>query len=189
MTTIQYKKNSAEPLHIESARVIIVPLTERFAGDIFREFNSKVSRYMFQNTPASLENAKLLVREHMELMKQERIISCAILSRHTKEFLGGLTVNAPELSKTLEVELWLKIAARGRGFGYEAANALKSWADEHLDYEHLLFPVDRRSFRSRRMPEKLGGRVVVEKEIIRADGVTLDRVVYDVPRTYVAFNA
>ncbi|NJR74492.1 MAG: GNAT family N-acetyltransferase, partial [Scytonema sp. CRU_2_7] len=65
-------------------------------------------------------------------------------------------------SKNPVLGIWLKKSAHGQGYGLETIAALKNWADENLDYEYLIYDVDKANIPSRRIAEKLGGQIVRE---------------------------
>ncbi|MDZ4875470.1 MAG: hypothetical protein CLLPBCKN_004866 [Chroococcidiopsis cubana SAG 39.79] len=67
------------------------------------------------------------------------------------------------LGKTPEFGIWLK-TAHGRKYGLEAIRGIKNWAEQNLDYEYFLYPVNRANIASRKIPETLGGKVVREYE-------------------------
>ena len=79
-----------------------------------------------------------------------------------------------------ELGIWLKKAAHGNGYGLETITALKNWAEVNLEFDRLLYPVDRRNFPSRRIPERLGGKVVSQSKVISWGGAELDEVVYGI---------
>jgi hypothetical protein len=37
--------------------------------------------------------------------------------------------------------------------------ALKTWADQNLNYTYILYPADAKNMASRRIPESLGGKI------------------------------
>ena len=98
------------------------------------------------------------------------------------EFLGICGLYARGQPSEPELGIWLKKAAHGHGYGLEAITALKKWADSQLEYERLLFPVDRRNTPSRRIPEELGGRIIAEKKITSMSGTELDIVIFAIDR-------
>ncbi len=61
-----------------------------------------------------------------------------------------------------ELGIWLKQAAHGHKYGLEAITAIKNWAIENLDYEYLLYPVDRVNIASTKILERLGGKIFRE---------------------------
>jgi [ribosomal protein S5]-alanine N-acetyltransferase len=81
-------------------------------------------------------------------------------------------------SKNPELGIWLKKSVQGQGYGLETMTALKRWADENLDYEYLIYGVDQANIPSRRIPEKLGGRIVNKYNKTNLSGRVLHLVEY-----------
>jgi len=85
------------------------------------------------------------------------------------EFLGCF---APEDldKKNPEMGGWLKKSAHGHGYGRESAAALKQWADENLDYDHIIWPCAQANSASCQLTESLGGKIDREYEKKMASG-------------------
>ena len=56
----------------------------------------------------------------------------------------------------VEIGLWLKKSVHGIGYGTETVKTLIEFAEAHLDFEYLFYPVDKDNCASRKIPEKLG---------------------------------
>lgn len=84
-----------------------------------------------------------------------------ILDKTNDEFLGCAGLHKIKTPHPY-LGVWLKKSAHGKKFGREAMTALKKWADDHLEYEYLSYPVDRDNVASRKIPESLGGVVARE---------------------------
>lgn len=90
--------------------------------------------------------------------------------RSGPEFVGvaglhGLTGDSAEAG------IWLKEAAQGRGFGYEAVQGLLDWATQAMGFDEFQWPVARDNLRSRSLAEKLGGTIVGEFHSAKYPGV------------------
>lgn len=72
----------------------------------------------------------------------------------------------------------MKKAAQGNKYGLEVITALKDWADENLDYQYLIYPVDKNNIASRKIPEALGGKVIQEYEKVNQQGKILQALEY-----------
>lgn len=85
-------------------------------------------------------------------------------------------------SKHPELGIWLKKSAQAKGYGFEAITTLKEWADENLDYEYLIYDVDKANIPSRRIPEMLGGQITREYDKTNLSGRVLNIVEYRIFR-------
>ncbi|MDP9121793.1 MAG: GNAT family N-acetyltransferase, partial [Acidobacteriota bacterium] len=123
-----------------TARLALVPVKPAHRAEIFREFTAEVTVYMSPRVPRDLGDVDQFIRESRENMAKGEEIVCAVLERGSGELAGmaGLHkvhTTAPQLG------LWMKRSVHGRGYGREAMAALKAWADEHLAYEYIVYPV------------------------------------------------
>jgi len=168
--------NCAEVL-LETKNLLLVPISFAFTEEIFREFTPEITRFMSPRSPKKLEETKQFIQSSLEKMKKNQDLQMVILKKATKEFLGcaglhHLDTCSPELG------IWIKKSAHGQGFGREAISALKKWADNNLEYEYLLYPVDQDNLPSRRIPESLGGIIARKYNQKSQSGKTLHLLEY-----------
>lgn len=162
---------------ITTDRIRLVPVTEEFAKNIFEEFTSEVTTYMHPKAPSTIADTLDFIKRSQEALAKKERLMVAILHIKTNEFLGGagivnINTNTPELG------IWIKKSAHGHKYGREAVKGLKEWAEEHLTYEYLTYPVDKRNIPSRKIAESLGGIIAKEYTKINESGNTLDDVEY-----------
>ncbi|MCB0838097.1 MAG: GNAT family N-acetyltransferase [Bacteroidetes bacterium] len=143
---------------LNSGRIVLEGISEKFKEEIFKEFDEEITRYMHPKPPVQIQETITFIRNvRKDLASGSQIVAC-VLTRDTHEFLGcvglhDINSNCPELG------VWIKKSAHGNGYGKEAIQALKKWADEHLDYQYIKYPVDVKNVPSRRIPESMGGVV------------------------------
>lgn len=167
---------------IETARLLLVPVSTDFEEEIFREFTPEITVYMFPKPPEKIEETKEFIESSLEKMGKEEQLQMVVLRKETREFLGcaGLhRINTP----TPEFGIWIKKSAHGNGYGKEAIIGLKKWADDNLPYEYLVYPVDRDNIPSRKIPESLGGIIGREYDKKNLSGNILHEVEYRIYRT------
>lgn len=95
--------------------------------------------------------------------------------RDTNECLGMAAAECAD-QPTPELGLWLKESAHGQGYGLEVVSALVRWASEALEADGFLYPVAVHNLASRRIAERLSGRVVETRATPKYDAV-----VYRIP--------
>ncbi|HUD11425.1 MAG TPA: GNAT family N-acetyltransferase [Candidatus Saccharimonadia bacterium] len=164
---------------IQTERLKLIPVVPKYAPSIFQEFTPVLTTYMFPKAPTTIDDTMQFITTSEAQLKSGEAFNVTILHRVTGEFLGGggissLNTNAPELG------IWIKLAAHGHKYGREAVHGLKDWAREHLTYDYLIYPVDRRNTASRKIAESLGG--IVKKDYPRQtqSGSKLDIVEYHI---------
>lgn len=141
---------------LETERLLLIPITMDYAENIFDEFTDEITQYMYPQTPRRIQETESFIREAQIGLYRESDLQLVILNKETGEFMGCAGLHNLD-SRYPELGIWLKISAHGQGLGMETIAALKKWADEHLDYNYLKYPVDSRNYPSRKIPEALGG--------------------------------
>jgi len=169
-------------LRIEADRILLTPVKESHAPGIFREFTPEIARYMIPKPAEKLEEALSFISASIDGMRKRRELVLAITTREGKEFLGCSGLHGFENPRTPHLGIWIKKAAHGNKYGREAITALVSWAVRNMDFDYLVYPVDRDNIASRRIPESLGGIVFEEKKVATMRGGWLNEVIYRIPR-------
>ena len=142
---------------ISTKRLALKPILPAYREEIFREFTEAVTRYTYPQPTGNIEDTDSFIRSSCEEMAKGENLQLVAIVRDTGEFIGCMGVH--ELAERPEIGLWLKESAWGKGYGFEIVAALKDWAEGHLEYEYLYYPVHRDNVASRRLAEKLGGEL------------------------------
>ncbi len=162
---------------IETPRLRLLPINMEFAGDVFREFTPEITRYMFPKAPDAPEEIHHFIRQSEFCMEKQLDLVMAITAKDGECFLGccGLhKIHTPHP----ELGIWLKAAAHGHGYGLESVEGMVRWAQDRLDYEYLIYPVDERNLPSLRIPRRLGGQAFRAYERKNESGNLLRILVY-----------
>ena len=162
---------------VETPRLRLVPTSEKYAEDIFREFTPEITTYMYPKPAKKIGETLEFINSSIQKMINGEELQMAILDKKTGEFLGHggiskLNTDTPELG------IWIKKGAHGNKYGREAVTGLKHWADENIKYKYVIYPADRRNIASRKIAESLGGILEDEYKKINASGNELDIVEY-----------
>lgn len=162
---------------IETERLRLLPTAENYAEAVFTAFTAAITTYMFPAPARNVDETRAFLRQARAATESGSDLQVVILHRQTGEFLGHGGLHHIS-GRTPELGIWIKQAAHGNAYGLEAVNALSGWAKENLDFDYLVYPVDRRNLPSRRIPEALGGVVAAEYRQINASGNELDLLEY-----------
>ena len=168
-------------LEIEGERVRLVSITEKFAEDIFTEFSSDITTYMLPKPAASIEETEAFIRSSLAAFGEGNNLQLVILDKTTNKFLGCCGLHGRADAKNPEIGIWLKQSAHGKALGKEAVWTLVRWAQDNINLESFIYPVDKRNQPSRNIPISLGGQVVEEKIDKSMAGNVLDEVIYKIP--------
>ena len=162
---------------IESERLKLVPTSEKYAQDIFKEFSKDLTVYMYPKPADEISETIAFINSSRSYMKTGKQFQVVILNKTTGEFLGHGGINHLN-SDNPELGIWIKRSAHGNKYGLEAVRALKNWIDKNLPYKYISYPVDRRNIASRKIAENLGGIIEDEYQKTNMQGNILDEVEY-----------
>ncbi|MEA5502891.1 GNAT family N-acetyltransferase [Halotia wernerae UHCC 0503] len=168
-------------LKISTLRLLLEPISLKYKQCIFREFTQEITTYMHPRSPQTISETELFINESLLEMQNGDNLIVVILKKDSQEFLGCSGIHELN-SKYPAAGIWLKKSAHGNGYGLEAIAALKKWAEDNLDYEYLIYPVDRANIPSRKIPERLGGQIFREYEQINLSGNILRLIEYRIPK-------
>lgn len=164
-------------LKISSDRLLLQPISLEYKEVIFREFTEEITTYMHPRSPQDISETELFISESLLNMQNGNELVVVILEKDSQEFFGCCGIHKLN-SQHPELGIWLTKSAHHQGYGLEAITALKAWAEINLDYEYLIYPVDRENIPSRRIPERLGGQIYREYEQTNLSGKVLHLVEY-----------
>jgi RimJ/RimL family protein N-acetyltransferase len=167
---------------IETKRLRLLPTHESYAPDVFPNFTSEVTTYMFPAPAKTIDETVAFLRGARAANEAGRELEVVVLRKETGEFLGHGGLHHIE-TRTPELGIWIKRAAHGNAYGREAVTGLVDWACAHLGFDYLVYPVDRRNTASRHIPEALGGVVEAEYPMTNASGKQLDLLEYRIYRS------
>jgi [ribosomal protein S5]-alanine N-acetyltransferase len=162
---------------IETERLRLVPMAMEYAELIFREFKDEITRYMYPETPKRIEDTREWITKALGQINRGTDFPVAVLKKTGGEFLGGAGLHRLDTDRP-ELGIWIKKSAHGNGYGKEAVFGLKAWADGHIGYEYLVYPVERDNPASRRIPEALGGSISREYVTLSEGGREQDLLEY-----------
>jgi len=164
-------------LTIETDRLRLSPISDQFREERFQEFTAEIAEFMYPKPHDTIDGIDEWTTKSRIKMKKGEDYTVMVLRKDTREFLGCGGLHNPH-TKHPELGIWIKKLAHGNNYGREAVTALKNWADEHLDYEYITYPVDKRNIASRKIAESLGGKIGKEYRQKNIAGKELDEVEY-----------
>ena len=164
---------------LETERLLLVPLSIKYKHDVFREFNSSISQYMFPKPPEKIEETEEFISISEKGIKSGSDLQLVITKKDDNEFIGLAGLHAVK-TQTPILGLWVKKSAHGNAYGKEAITALYHWAKENLQFNYLIYDVDKDNIPSIKIPESLGGTVISQKTIKGLSGNILNIVNYHI---------
>ena len=143
---------------LETERLILVPLSIEYKYDVFLEFNSTISQYMFPKPADEISETEEFINSKIPGMKEGNDMQTVITLKATGEFLGLAGLHEVK-SKTPILGLWVKKSAHGNGYGREAITAMYHWAKKNTNADYFKYSVDKDNTQSIKIAESLGGKV------------------------------
>ena len=168
-------------LTIEGERIRLKTISNKFDGDIFREFTDEITTYMLPSTSANIEETQNFIATSRQDVEAGYNLQFVVVSKTTEEFLGNCGLHGQGKVRMPELGIWLKKDAHGKGYGREAVYTLVNWSKNNIDLDYFIYPVDRRNTPSRKIPESLGGQIFEDYKVKTPTGKILDLVVYKIP--------
>lgn len=167
---------------IEADRIVLISISVDFTDEIFRHFTPEITRFMMPAAPSSIEDTRDFITAALAGLERGDDLHLVICRRDGGEFLGICGLHERGQPAEPELGIWLKKAAHGNGYGLEAMTALRDWVETHIEFERLIYPVDRRNIPSRRIAEELNGSIIEQRKVTSMSGKELDEVVYAIAR-------
>lgn len=135
-------------MNIETKRLVLVPITQKYTFDIFKNFNNEVAKYMFPCPAKEICETINIVENWIRQRADKTDYVYAITLKETSEFLGvaglhDLNNEAPELG------IWTKINIHGNHYGREAIGGIIEYAKKQ-GIAKLIYPVDKRNIASKK---------------------------------------
>ncbi|BAP29847.1 uncharacterized protein CHSO_0810 [Chryseobacterium sp. StRB126] len=141
-------------IKIKTERLILQPVEDSYIDDILEHFTNEVTRYMPFNPQGNRKDIISFVNESKRtLLQNTDLVMVALDSK--RDFMGCCGIhNITE--ESIELGLWLKKNAQGKGLGTEIITALIEFLENNFTFKYILYPVDEENIASKKIPEKLG---------------------------------
>ncbi|OWY66182.1 GNAT family N-acetyltransferase [cyanobacterium TDX16] len=169
-------------VEILTSRLRLKPVSMAYKEEIFSGFSEEITTYMCPRSPQEISEIEAFIESAIVDLEKGSDLILVILKKDSQEFLGCAGLHGM-LGKTPEFGIWLKKTAHGYKYGLEAIRGIKNWAEQNLDYEYFLYPVDRANIASRKIPETLGGKVVREYKHKKTNGNILYLLEYRIEKS------
>ena len=168
-------------LILDSERLRLLPVSETYTELIFREFTPEVATYMHPRPASERLETEAFVEAAKRANREGSSLNMVITDRESGDFLGCMGLHKLA-DKRPEFGIWVKQSAHMHGYGREAIHALKRWADQHIPYDYLIYPVDSRNMASRKIPESLGAAIISQYDDTGGMGQDLTLIKYRIER-------
>lgn len=164
-------------LTISTKRLSLEAITFEYVDMIFKHFTTDITEFMYPQPSGNKKDTINFIEWSLSKMKEGTNIQQVIIHSHTREFLGAVGLHNVG-SKSPELGIWVKKDAHGCRYGYEAIEALITYAKQHLEFDYLKYPVDKENIPSRKIPERYGAKIESEYAMTNPIGKELHIIEY-----------
>lgn len=172
-------------VEISTKRLLLKPISMRYKKQIFSEFTGEISTYMYACPAIDITETEYFIKSSLRELKNGTNLQLVVLAKKSQEFLGCASLH--DLDQEPRLGIWLKKSAQGNKYGLEVIMAIKEWADENLDYEYLLYGVDKENIASQKIVEAMGGKIQNKYEMMNLSGNILHILEYKIYKNSLPF--
>lgn len=166
-------------MNIETERLILIPIREEHAKDIYEHFNEEVTKYMIPTPAKHIDETKKVVAKFIRQYADNTDQVYATTLKDNGEFIGLVGLHNLK-NEVPELGLWTKIGSHGNHYGRESIGGLISHA-KSMGIKKLCYLVDKRNTASRKIPVFYGGKLVSGcKDVKTPDGRILQEEIYEI---------
>ena len=166
-------------MDIETERLKLIPVSEKYVEEIYKHFNQKVTKYMIPSVAKDIDETRNVVNMFLEQRKNKTDYVYAITLKSNGEFIGLVGLHNLK-NEVPGLGIWTKLESHGNHYGREAIGGLIDYA-RVLKIEKIYYSVDRRNIPSKKIPLFYGGKLIVDyNEIKTPDGRILEEEVYEI---------
>ena len=169
-------------LIIETDRLVLKLANIEDAEVINKEFTTEITEFLYAVT-GTLEESRANIIKHNQAAKNGEYFDAGIYSKNN-EFLGKSGFYL-EKDGSLRISIWIKKLAQGNKYGLEAVTSIKKWVFENLKFKYLTYGVNRQNFKSQRIAEAIGAKLILEYKIPNANNSrVMDTLEYRIPGNF-----
>ncbi len=166
-------------MNLTTNRLELVPISHKFEKELFENFTSEVTTYMFPPPSKEISETAKFVEISIKGRENKTDYIYVILLKDTKEFIGTVGLHFREYDSP-EFGIWTKISSHGNYYGREAIGGMIEFA-KGLGCKKVIYPVDKRNISSKKIPIYYGGKVIIPHlEVKTPDGRILQEEVYEI---------
>jgi RimJ/RimL family protein N-acetyltransferase len=160
---------------LSSQRLLLRSFTGNDAREAFEEATPNIARFMSWEPASSFEEFTPIWQSWIPKMYAGTDVSFAVRHKPSMEFLGAAGLHNINTDEP-EAGIWIKESLHGYGYGREAVATIVAFAGDALSKRAVLYPVVEQNGPSRRLAERLGGRIIGARLLRKGPGV-----VYRIP--------
>jgi RimJ/RimL family protein N-acetyltransferase len=167
-------------IYIKTNRLKIKPISLKYINEIFNEFNSEICKYLIPQPSKNINEIRNFINISICQIKNGITIQFELENKQD-EFVGIVDVYKIN-TREPELGIWIKAKEQNRGYGTEALKAIIEWINLNIEYDYLIYPIDRRNERSRKLIEKLNGKIENVRMNKNSNDIEFEEVEYRISK-------
>lgn len=150
------------PIDIATRRIALRPFRAADAAEVFDAITPTLTRFMAWEPPAGPDAFAAVWHAWLRAMDEGTDVHFVARRVRDGRFLGLVGLHAAN-GECPELGVWMREDEHGHGYGAEAVEAVVAWAAQALQPKGFAYPVAEQNAPSRRIAERLGGRIVARR--------------------------
>ena len=144
---------------LQTKRLILNCFKSADAEEAYASITPSLTRFMAWDAPESEQEFATVWKNWLENMTDHKEYVFVIRHIETQEFIGlcGLHRLDDEIP---EVGIWIRETAHGHHYGHEVVHCVVAYAFNTLGLQVLSYPVAEENWASRKIAERLGGKIL-----------------------------
>lgn len=164
---------------IETDRLRLVPVKEKFLEQIFNELTPEITKYLSFDATGDIKDTLTFLQDSQPKIQNGEDMPLAVFDKNTGEFIGCSGAHSIN-TKTPSIGIWIKKSDHRKGYGKEIVAAVIEWIHKNIQYDHIIYPVAKANQPSRKLIESLGGIAAKEQMFTSSTGKTFEEIEYHI---------
>ncbi len=145
------------PSPLETRRMNLNVISEKYAIDIFRELNSDITKYMTTPISKDIDWTRRWIKDVLEKFERHQEIVVVWTDKISGQFIWVFWLKDID-TLTPEIGLWTKQqnSLRG-GLGLEWITEFLNWIQKNLSFQYITCYIERNNVASNKLLSRVGG--------------------------------
>lgn len=162
---------------LHTKNLVLKPIQLSDAEAIFHFFTPKVTTYMYPAPARTIQDTLDFIHTAIKLREEDKEIVWVARLQVDETFVGCMGLHHIN-TRTPELGVWIQEGFFGKKLGIEGMSEVIRFAREKVPHDYLIYPVDRRNYPSRNIPESFGGVLRKTYQTTGRSGNLLDIIEY-----------
>jgi RimJ/RimL family protein N-acetyltransferase len=163
---------------IYTERLKGVPMNMEHLKYFLEYYDENAAFYMDLISSGDMKkNTEEFIKQSIKELEEETDLHIIIFNKDDDDFIGYFGVYYLKDDKP-EIGMWIRKEKQNKGYAREAFECAVKWIKENINFSDIRCPIDRKNIFSRKLPERLAGKIVKEYVTMSCTGRELDIVEY-----------